>query len=93
MNERIKALAEQAGFVIRKEYETQADVLTSRTNLYPLDPELQKFAELIIKDCIDQIGIGASVDQLFADGRFNLGYHEGREDAVFILREHFGVEE
>ena len=52
MNERIQELAEQAGFSV---VETQG---TGETTLWafddePIDDELQKFAELIIQECID----------------------------------------
>jgi len=51
MNERIQELAEQAGFSV---VETQG---TGETTLWafddePIDDELQKFAELIIQECI-----------------------------------------
>jgi len=41
MNERIEKLAEQAGFF--------------RTELSQVGPSVEKFAELIVKDCIDLV--------------------------------------
>jgi hypothetical protein len=52
---------------------------------------MDKFAELIIRDCAE---LAASPDShLFADTAFNKGYFGGRSDAAFVIRAHFGVEE
>jgi hypothetical protein len=68
MNERIKQLAEQA----LKHPDTDNDGLTVFDN-----DELEKFAELIVRECAD------IVDTAISDGGV-----DGR-----ILKEHFGVEE
>lgn len=49
MNERIKELAEQAGFSFK--YKTAPDELNPGHKLQ----DLEKFAELIVRECIDKI--------------------------------------
>jgi uncharacterized protein YutE (UPF0331/DUF86 family) len=75
MNERIKQLAEQA----LKHPDTDNDGLTVFDN-----DELEKFVELIVKECID-----------IAQDRANFpGYPPNDvNDIIDEIREHFGVEE
>ena len=72
MNERIKELAEQAGISVRGHYD--------ETGSTPM--ELQKFAELIIKECLDQCYYRGMNDELYA----------GQLKAAAYIEEHFGVE-
>ena len=71
MNERIRELAEQAGLE------------------YNFDPMLwlkhEKFAELIVKECV---GICRDID-----GEDNIDAKSGRQDCDVEIKEHFGVEE
>ena len=54
MNERIKELAEQAGMVkILEEHAHEYGNGTFENTPYP---ELEKFAELIVRECIDVVG-------------------------------------
>ena len=80
MNERIKELAEQAGWDLW-EGRAQADMTGCEI-------ELQKFAELIVQECV---GIVAKrKDQAIDDG-WNVD--EAMSMAEMDLEEHFGVEE
>ena len=75
MNERIKKLAEQAGAEIK----TLTDGSEYRS-LYQPDGtgfDLEKFAELIVKECAD-----------YMEYQLQLGGHKAA-----ILKQHFGVEE
>jgi hypothetical protein len=74
MNERIKELAEQAQKVI---WPAEGNV----TELTDLDVE--KFAELIVKECIAQCEKNAEHPYLGA----------GSKLSAFNIKEHFGVEE
>ena len=74
MNERIKLLAEQAGFSFK--YKTAPDEMNPGHKL----KDLKKFAELIVRECIDIID--------------EEGSHEGGSiRSMKKIREHFGVEE
>ena len=74
MNERIKVLAEQAGFIDRG---------TNHTAYMNFDHE--KFAELIVKECIEQASIG--------NGHGNNQWDRALTFAAKNIKEHFGVEE
>ena len=66
MNERIKELAEQAGFIPK--------------NAPGLNPVLEKFAELIVKEC------GVALSPMLRD-------MVSRGQAYDLIKQHFGVEE
>jgi hypothetical protein len=72
MNERIRELAEQAGY--------QADMFGFG---HWDQPECQKFAELIVRECLDQCYNRGMNDALYA----------GQLKAAAYIEEHFGVEE
>ncbi len=94
MNERIKDLAEQAGFSFK--YKTAPDELNPGHKLQ----DLEKFAELIVRECCQYLDNEA--ERLF-------GLSQSEEDPVFQsnfeicaekcydniqgLKQHFGVEE
>ena len=65
MNERIRQLAEQAGFF--------------PTELTQVGPSVEKFAELIVRECAEQVK--------------NLHVNDYGISGAEIIREHFGVEE
>lgn len=79
MNERIKQLIKEAGF----------------SDDFIDDCELgytqQKFAELIIKECMYLLETEPPA-HLFTNQAYDRGYHDSRKDAVFILKTHFGIE-
>jgi hypothetical protein len=90
MNERIKELANKA----LKHPDTDNDGLTVFDN-----DELEKFAELIVRECIKE-----SMDEIVSDEdlatetdpmirEYLLGQNQGIVDAVVRFRNHFGVTE
>ena len=48
MNERIKELAEQAGFGLHRD----GEIYTSRLEHLPITEDIEKFAELIVRECL-----------------------------------------
>jgi hypothetical protein len=95
MNERIKELAEQSGCkVMDGEW-----YIPSATGLekivYTKEMGLEKFAELIVRECITAIknddGYHLSVSTI--DDSYNQGVQMGLEFAITDIAEHFGVEE
>ena len=73
MNERIKELAEQAGY------------LPDMFGIGHWDmPECQKFAELIVKECIEQASIG--------NGHGNNQWDRALTFSAKNIKEHFGVD-
>ena len=74
MNERIQQLAEQA------DPEHWHKRWYSGINPRVMDPEIKKFAELIVRECID----------IVADA---VDHREPASTYVGKIREHFGVEE
>ena len=84
MNERIRELAEQAGFSFK--YKTAPDELNPGHKLQ----DLEKFAELIVREC----AIVCSLEQLIdADDEFKRGINKGAINCEKMVKEHFGVEE
>ena len=84
MNERIKELAEQAGMVkILEEHASEYGSGTFENTPYP---ELEKFAELIVRECANLVE-GFEMTQQFApDVIMNF-------EASWVLKEQFGIEE
>ena len=73
MNERIRELAEQAGFA------------------YEPSPTLQKFAQLIVQECISVINTEAA--EVPAEDEYERMWKMGTEFAVYHIDKHFGVAE
>jgi hypothetical protein len=78
MNERIRELAKQAS-----------------KEAFPLGSMawMEKFAELIVKECAAQIktqGISAASEDY---GDYEIGFNAGLFHALRTIKEHFGVEE
>ena len=69
MNKRIKLLAEQAGFI--------------PDNAPGMNSVLEKFAELIVRECV---AICRDID-----GEDNIDAKSGRQDCAVEIKEHFGV--
>ena len=97
MNERIKELAEQAGMVkILEQHASEYGAGTFEDTPYP---ELEKFAELIVRECMKEAweeivadeDIVTETDPLIRE--YLLGNNQGIVDAVIRFRNHFGVEE
>ena len=81
MNERIRELAEQAGYKPLSP-PTFADELN--------ESFMQKFAELIVRECIDCCRGAGLADDVAV--RNNLGFNDGIAEAVVHIEKHFGVE-
>ena len=79
MNERIKELAEQAGFVLWKNESWNSGDVVDWSVSY--DDELEKFVELIIRECSN---IGEMKEQ---------GYSQYDPDTSvgWYMRQHFGI--
>ena len=85
MNERIQELAEQAGFLVDR----SGSIMVSFTSNG--DSEVKKFAELIVRECLNRIeqnrSSGENTDSWTITR--DMAFQQMKED----LREHFGVTE
>ena len=65
MNERIKKLAKQAGFGLRRD----GEIYTSRLEHLPITEDLAKFAELIVAKVLDEVAERAYIsgDRAWSD--------------------------
>ena len=81
MNERIKQLAEQAGMVI----------IEDRFSTYL--PFVEKFAELIVRECLAHGKLTQSQAVVNGSDEYNAGREMGIEVFMNQIKEHFGVEE
>lgn len=81
MNERIKELAEQAGYYIAFD----PDGTLVRTSTPGADGNLSLFAELIVQDCLAQID---RAEAGLADNKEKIG----AVYAGYAVAKHFGVE-
>ena len=77
MNKRIRELAEQANITIRSHYDESGSTLL----------ELEKFAELIVRETIKQMAI--QMDKFGDDQSNNPAWYKSEE----AVKKHFGVEE
>ena len=85
MNERINQLRLEAGISrLHDEPKFMVAVNKEGTVIEPLDG-LEKFAELIVRECI---AICQDID-----GEDNTDARSGRQDCAVEIKEHFGVEE
>jgi hypothetical protein len=83
MNERIKLLAEQAGATVMER--------SGWTDYGTLNLEVEKFAELIVRECITTMtNLEADVKQKFPWSKSEVISTSGH---IQKLKEHFGVEE
>jgi hypothetical protein len=76
MNELIRELADQARFVKTTDYPNQDEIF-------------EKFAELIVQECINIVDM---LPNGYKDYR-NTIENEFREDCINTMKKHFGVEE
>jgi hypothetical protein len=84
MNERIQELAEQAREYATTRHPVSNIILSVNSDLFE-----QKFAELIVRECIN----GIANDTANYEGVGMMSYYQGVQDAVKSIRKHFGVEE
>jgi hypothetical protein len=86
MNERIRELADKARFTDKIPYPSQ-------------DQVFEKFAELIIRECVNQ-ALEEKVSEEWIDKEDNIedqcylrGINGGIVDAVIRIKQHFGIKE
>jgi hypothetical protein len=79
MNERIKLLAEQAGAVFTNSHAASL-----------LDDEMEKFAELIVRECAQVIQAKNDIEN-YLDS-WDHGFVAGLATAIDAIEQHFGVE-
>ena len=85
MNERIKQLAKKSGATVNEGFDGNKNFVYGIT----MSPEeLEKFAELIVRECIN----GIANDTANYEGVGMMSYYQGVQDAVKSIRKHFGVE-
>ena len=91
MNERIKLLAEQAGLRFTQ--------LMSNPMVPVVDgkeTDLEKFAELIVRECINEIAYIGKANEVFGDRTDRGGLNHilwTTETAIEKIKQQFGVEE
>lgn len=78
MNERIKELAREAGLPT---YNTSA-----------IPTKLEKFAELILKECLQELEASKKCNPYNGD-LFDCEYNQCINEQTTMLKEHFGVED
>ena len=91
MNERIKELADEAGLRFTQ--------LMSNPMVPVVDgkeTDLEKFAELIIRECVEELRYTfLDTQELRRDKStdYQVGWEDGMFDAEEMIKAHFGVEE
>ena len=85
MNERIRLLAEQAGFIdfiVFNRIESKEQVI-------------EKFAQLIVQECCSVVKPSTKYPTESVDivEEFHRGYWVGCNDSTYRIKDHFGVEE
>jgi hypothetical protein len=86
MNERIKELAEQAGFMVDQSGHIMV-CFTSDGN-----DEVKKFAELIIKVCVMKCEVVANMATITNDGEMARKTKATADSCAAMIKQHFGVE-
>jgi hypothetical protein len=76
MNERIKQLAQEAGFKVDWQHEDVQAIKMER---------FEKFAELIVKECANHC-------DLLLDHKISSEWSRGTHDCSRAIKKHFGVE-
>ena len=88
MNERYTQLEAQCWIQIPCDFDMAADGLSTIRTVF----DYKKFAELIINDCSELIQL--TLDRrMFTDEVYERGYLDGRNDAAYMIKEHFGIEQ
>ena len=77
MNERVKELLEQAGV---------------KFVVMPKDTEYEKFAELLVRECIRELETSRKCDP-YTGNLFDCEYNTCIKEQTTMLKEYFGVEE
>lgn len=90
MNEKIKELSEKAGFLLWEDEPWKPEgAIVDWSSQY--DGELERFAELIVRECIDCVRGAGLTDEVAVKN--NLGFNDGLSAAVVNVQKHFGVEQ
>jgi hypothetical protein len=95
MNERIKQLAEQAGLKHHNWITNESNVKDGDFK-YPRFEDYEKFAELIVQECMFQIKEEHNLNSNGTEpaGPYAHGFDDGMFVAIKTIQEHFfGVEE
>jgi hypothetical protein len=91
MNAKIKQLAEQAGLRFTQLMSNpMVPIVDGR------ETDLEKFAELIVRECINEIAYIGKANEVFGDRTDRGGLNHilwTAETAIEKIKEHFGVEE
>ena len=89
MNEQIRELAEQAGFGLHSD----GEIYTAKLEHLPITENMEKFAELIVRECIDEIkNLRRNYDtNQDVEPEENDWYVDALLQAEVRLKEHFGM--
>ena len=89
MNDRIRQLAEQAGFEITPWGNESVPCVHQEG---PIDVELEKFAELIVRELVQRLRFEGELAtiQAFVGSIYKTAY---MHEAANIVKQHFGVDE
>jgi hypothetical protein len=91
MNKRIKELAEQAREFATTRHPVSNIVLSVNSEKFE-----EKFAELIVRECINEIAYIGKANEVFGDRTDRGGLNHilwTTETAIEKIKQHFGVEE
>jgi hypothetical protein len=86
MNERIKELAKQANTI----GDWGEDITEGRYFVYPSIKNLEKFAELIVAECVKLCEHESNDDEY---DQYDMGQSVKAENIKTAIKQHFGVEE
>lgn len=88
MNKRIKELATASGAL---QYNQWVDPVPART--VKNAKELQLFAEMIVKECVESIKVWRdAADEHMNEEEYYKGYRSGCDDSIVEIQTRFGVE-
>ena len=90
MNEQIKELADQAGFVLWKNESWNSGDVVDWSASY--DDELEKFTKLVVKECcktLEEMHRWQSVN----NQNYPSAWHDAVDQGIENIKEHFGVKE
>jgi hypothetical protein len=83
MNERIKELAEQAGFELHYEQD----------GTFSYSQQFEKFAELIVAECVGKCEFVANMATITNTGEMARKTKATADSCATMIKTHFGVEE
>jgi hypothetical protein len=92
MNERIRELAKQAGGHFST-HNLMSNPVQYRESVELWDDKIEKFAELIVRECIMVCWPGGESDVLYEQASaIDKAFIDGQDACVERLKQHFGVE-